>query len=286
MNTQDKIQQVLDITNLDWSVDKEQLVRPNGIPTDTFGLFRGDNGNQLHTGVKEGYQVYQNLEMVHDMIDVVGNYLHLDNMSQVKGGALQNGRKVFVSLPLESIGIGNNNDTLKRYITFLNSHDGSSSVCLGSSNTVVSCSNTFFMAAKELSKVRHTASMHNNIAFLKSNLSDAIEQEKTLVEAMQSLVDKPIDNDDILNMVDMVYNKEKLDYAEMSTRRKNQISSLMNDIQTEFDLKQGRDMWSLWNGITRHTNHTQSKDGMRNVMVGQGYKTNKETLDYALLSAK
>jgi len=281
MNGEQKIQEVLNLTGLNWLVEKDQLVRPNGIPTDTFGLFREGCGTQLNTGVKEGYQVYQNSELVHDMIDVVGDYLHLDNIKDVKGGNLQNGRKVFVSFPLESIGIGQNNDTLKRYITFLNSHDGSSSVCLGSSNEVVSCSNTFFSVAKELKKVRHTSSMSDNIQFLKTNLKDAIEQEKILVEAMQSLVGVEHTTDDFLNIVDLTYNQERLDYQELSSRRKNQIQSLTESIKHETDEK-GSDLWGLFNGVTYETNHKQGKDGLKNIMIGQGAKANKRALDYVL----
>jgi hypothetical protein len=281
MRNEEKIEQVLNLTGLNWEVEKDQLCRPSGIPTDTFGLFRGDNGTQLNTGVKQGYQVYQNAELVHDMIDVVGDYLQLDNMNSIKGGLLQEGRKVFVSFPLEQIGIGQNNDTLKRYITFLNSHDGSASVCLGSSNQVVSCSNTFFTVAKELKKVRHTQSMTDNINFLKTNLSNTIEQERTLVEAMQSLVGVPFDTDHFVDIVDLTYNNEKLDYNELSTRRQNQIQSLTTSIKDETAQK-GSDLWGLFNGVTYETNHNQGKDGLKNVMIGQGAKANKKALDYVL----
>jgi hypothetical protein len=277
---EEKAFEVLELTGLNWTVTKEQLQRQDGTPTESYGIFRNDNGIQLNTGVKEGYNVYQNFEMMHDMIDVIGNSLHLNNIKDVRGGSLQDGRKVFVSFPLESIGIGQNNDTLKRYITFLNSHDGSSSICLGSSNTVVSCSNTFFRVAKELNKVRHTASMNGKIHTLKMNLIDTIEQEKVLVEAMQSLVGKPFESDDFVNMVNMTYNKESLDYELLSTRKKNQIQQLQHDIQHEISEK-GSDMWGLWNGITLNQNHSV-KDGMRNIMTGQGLKIQNNTLDYAL----
>jgi hypothetical protein len=277
---EEKAFEVLELTGLNWTVTKEQLQRQDGTPTESYGIFRNDNGIQLNTGVKEGYNVYQNFEMMHDMIDVIGDSLHLNNIKDVRGGYLQDGRKVFVSFPLESIGIGQNNDTLKRYITFLNSHDGSSSICLGSSNTVVSCSNTFFRVAKELNKVRHTASMNGKIHTLKMNLIDTIEQEKVLVEAMQSLVGKPFESDDFVNMVNMTYNKESLDYELLSTRKKNQIQQLQHDIQHEISEK-GSDMWGLWNGITLNQNHSV-KDGMRNIMTGQGLKIQNNTLDYAL----
>jgi hypothetical protein len=45
-------------------------------------------------------------------------------------------------LPAEIIG----RSEVKRWLTCLNSHDGSTSVGFGSSNTVVVCQNTFFRA--------------------------------------------------------------------------------------------------------------------------------------------
>lgn len=280
MTREEKAFEVLQLTNLNWTVTKEQLQRQDGTPTDSYGIFRNDSGTQLNTGVKEGYNVYQNFEMMHDMIDVIGDSLHLNNIKDVRGGALQDGRKVFVSFPLESIGIGQNHDTLKRYITFLNSHDGSSSVCLGSSNEVVSCSNSFFRVASELSRVRHTASMNNKIHTLKSNLIDTIEQEKVLVEAMQSLVGVDIASKDVQHMMDLM-NPDKIKMEDMSTRKSNQIMQLGQDIHHEI-IEKGRDMWALFNGVTYFTNHSQAKDGLKNIMIGQGAKLNEKALDYAL----
>ena len=280
MTREEKAFEVLQLTNLNWTVTKEQLQRQDGTPTDSYGIFRNDSGTQLNTGVKEGYNVYQNFEMMHDMIDVIGDSLHLNNIKDVRGGALQDGRKVFVSFPLESIGIGQNHDTLKRYITFLNSHDGSSSVCLGSSNEVVSCSNSFFRVAAELSRVRHTASMNNKIHTLKSNLIDTLEQEKVLVEAMQSLVGVDISSKDVQHMMDLM-NPDKIKMEDMSTRKSNQIMQLGQDIQHEI-IEKGSDMWALFNGVTYFTNHSQTKDGLKNIMIGQGAKLNKQALDYAL----
>lgn len=282
MTREEKVFEVLELTNLNWTVTKENLLRQNGEPTESFGIFRNDNGLQLNNGVKEGYHVYQNFEMMHDMVDIIGDNLHLNNIKDVKGGQLQGGKKVFVSFPLESIGIGQNNDTLNRYITFLNSHDGSSSVCLGSSNTVVSCSNSFFRVAAELSRVRHTASMKDKIHILKMNLIDTIEQEKILVEAMQSLVGVTANDEDV-NQILKLINTEQLPLNELSTRKANQIIALDNAIGSEMYQK-GNDLWGLFNGMTWHNQHNH-KDPARNQMVGQGYKLNNAALDY-VLSAK
>ena len=123
--------------------------------------------------------------------------------------------------------------------------------------------------------------MSDNIQFLKTNLKDAIEQEKILVEAMQSLVGVEHTTEDFLNIVDLTYNQERLDYQELSSRRKNQIQSLTESIKHETDEK-GSDLWGLFNGVTYETNHKQGKDGLKNIMIGQGAKANKRALDYVL----
>ena len=280
MTKEEKVFEVLQLTNLNWTVNKEQLNRQDGTPTNSFGIFRNDNDIQLNSGVKEGYQVYQNYELIHDMIDIVGENLQINSIKDVRGGQFQEGKKVFVSFPLESVGIGQNNDVLKRYITFMNSHDGSSSVCLGSSNEVLSCSNSFFRIARGLNKVRHTQSMQQKINALKSDLKNTLEQELILIDAMKELVNKPINSGDINSIVSLL-NEDNINYEDLSSKKKNSIMDLETSIMSEISQK-GSDMWALFNGMTYFTNHKQSKEGLKNVMIGSGSKLNNKALNYAI----
>lgn len=274
MRTAEQFEQALEVleaTNLNWTVKKENLLRPNLEPTDAYGLFHSKSGDHLGT-VKQGYQVYQNYEMVEDILSIESNV----DMANINGDQLQDGRKVFVSIPLETLSIGKN-DGIKRYITYLNSHDGSSSVCMGITNKVISCSNMFYTLAKDMDKVRHSLNMKDKLAILKGNLKDTIEQEKLMMEAMQVLTTIPARLSDVDHMVKKLIPKKE----DESKYRKNQRDKLLTCIESEMDSK-GKTKWGLFNGVTAYTNHVQSKDQVKNIMLGQGYKMNKIAFETSL----
>lgn len=262
--------EVLEQTNLNWTVKKENLLRPTLEPTDSYGLFHSKSGEHLGT-VKQGYQVYQNWELVEDILSITDV-----DLSNINGDQLQDGRKVFVSIPLETLSIGKN-DGIKRYITYLNSHDGSSSVCMGITNKVVSCSNMFYTVAKDMGKVRHSLNMKDKLAILKGNLKDTIEQEKLMMEAMQVLSMKEARLSDVDHMIKKLIPKQN----DESKYRKNQRDKLLTCIESEMDSK-GKTKWGLFNGVTYYTNHIQNKDQVKNIMLGQGYKMNKTAFETVL----
>jgi hypothetical protein len=70
---------------------------------------------------------------------------------------------------------------------------------------------------------------------------------------------------------------------ESSTRRTNMVSKFNKSVESEF-LTQGKNLWGLFNGVTRYTNHEMSirkeSDKQSNVMVGQGAKLNHAAFEY------
>lgn len=257
---------ILEKTNLNWTVKKEALLRPNLEPTNSYGLFHSKTDVQLGT-VKEGYQVYQNYEMVQDITS-----LQSVDLENVKGGQFKGGKQVFVSIPLEVSAIGRG-DEIERYITFLNSHDGSSSICLGITNKVLSCSNMFYTVSKGLSKVRHNAKMKKNLNDLKLAIAETIEQEKTLIEAFNVLNKTEIQSNEVDEMINAMI-PESNDEKEHVKKQRYQLEDC---VYSEMQLK-GNTKWGLFNGVTYYTNHIQSKHQVKNIMTGKGYRMNNEAI--------
>lgn len=282
MNNSDNLNLVLDImnnNNLSWKVEKEQLLRQNGDPTNTWALFRGDNGHQLNRGVGEAYTVYQNWNMIADLVDVVGDYLQLDNVDKVVANEMQGGRKIALHFPVEEMLINHKqSDVLKRYITITNSHDGTSSVAFGSSNTTVSCQNMFHKVNKGLNKVRHTKNMADYLRTLKTNMKDSIEMEKVMTDEILNLIGQPIEISDITNMKETLMNPKGLSRDEMPAQRHNIMQDLTLDIATEIEDK-GFDKFGLFNGVTKYNTHTaRTKDRAKHIYTGSGYKDNNLAL--------
>ena len=76
-------------------------------------------------------------------------------------------------------------------------------------------------------------------------------------------------------VVDLVSKVLKVNPDEKaSTRKSNQVRQMAQDIRTDIN-QHGDNLWGLFNGITRYTNHSQvkSEKSLENVMVGAFAKT-------------
>jgi len=266
-----KVFNLLDANGLNWNVKKEPLfakIGENEIMTDNFGTFRSDNDGHLGT-VKDRYEIFQNSELAETLVDACDGM----NLEVKKGGTLQGGKKVFMQIVLPDSSVGNSG--IKRYLTALNSHDGSSSIGFGTTNQVVFCSNTFHSAMKDVQGIRHTTSYSERVKDAVESIRQAITGESLLMDNFNRMSDIKIADDKYV--IDLVQKILKVDPSEKaSTRKTNQVTQMAQDIRTDIN-QHGNNLWGLFNGITRFTNHSQVKTekSLENVMVGTGARMNE-----------
>ena len=245
---------------LDWSVNKVQLCLPDGTPVNHYANQRSDNKEVLHV-VSEGYSVLQNEELV-ELCETVAKTF---DYKVHKGGALNGGRKVYVQLETDSVhGIGDNNDTVNRYITAINSFDGSTAVAFGSLGFTISCQNTFFAAARHenMTRIKHTSNMKERIESAMRQVEQIRIEENTLYSKffkMASVQATPEHVRQVLKRATEVdVFKTIAENKDMhSTRKLNIAESLMASIQKETAYK-GMTLWGLMSGVTHYTSHVQS----------------------------
>lgn len=267
--TANKVFDVLTETGLNWSVRKEELVTSSGLITPNAGIFRNDNNAWLGT-VSKKYTPYQNQDLVTTIVEASEHI----GLSIANGGALQNGKRVFVQLELRPEFIGNSE--VKRYITALNSHNGLASIAFGSSNTVVACSNTFFKVYSELQKFRHHSNAHDKIKLAILELKNTIKEDVRLMETFKLMSSLPIQDEIVANVVKKCFSIDlDKNQSELTSRQIKKTETIISAIETEQKLE-GNTLWGLFNGITRFTNHhsTSSINKQDYVMAGQGYITN------------
>ena len=124
------------------------------------------------------------------------------------------------------------NDTVKRWLTAINSHDGSTSIGFGSANTVVICQNTFYKAFKEVEKFRHTLSAKQRVDAAKIHLMATLNSDNHLMEQYSRMADfKSAGHEKIFEKI--VKNLFKVDAStvenkDVSTRKANQIDKFNN----------------------------------------------------------
>jgi hypothetical protein len=147
-----KVNEILVAHNLDFRIEKERLLSATGKETPFFGLFNDKTGECINS-VKEGYTVSQNDEIVELVLNGIKGF---GELSVTKAGALNGGRKVFLQLGIDGMSkVGD--ERIKRYVTIIDSNDGSTGLSVGIGELVMSCSNQFFKFYKSgQSKLRHT----------------------------------------------------------------------------------------------------------------------------------
>jgi hypothetical protein len=202
----------------------------------------------------KNYTVLQNWELAELITEVAGKF----DMDVAKGGMFNNGGKVYLQIATGTLkGIGINNDTVKKYITAINSHDGSTSLGFGMTNTTISCANTFHAAYRSVeNKIRHTSSMKDRVDALSQQFAQVQEDEKTLYEKFFKLADAPAGINEIQQVVQMttaVDLNQKVEDNDYSTYQLNQAKQLAARISEEMTIK-GETLWGLFSGVTKYTN--------------------------------
>jgi len=276
MNKQEKTFNLLEATGLNWTVNKEKLFTANGLETNSYGIFRNDDNNWLGT-VGNKYTPMQNWELAETIIEATEGI----GLVTTRGGQLKNGSKVYLqaALPDEFVG----RSSIKRHITALNSHDGTTSIGFGSSSTVVVCENTFFHAYKDLDKFRHFASAGESIKAAIADLRKALELDQSLMDSFKRMADMEMKDEIVERVIRKLFAVDpSASQKDYSSRKINQINAFASALNTEITLE-GKTVWGLFNGVTRYTNHIAAPSDKEKkdeyLMSGAGYKMSNVAYD-------
>lgn len=269
MTKYQKVFELLEESKLNWSVTKEALLTADGKETKSFGIFRNDTNEWLGT-VGKGYTPFQNSTLAETIVEASDSI----NIKTNKGGLLGGGKKVYLQAELPDEFIGKS--AVKRFITALNSHDGTTSIAFGSSSTVIICQNTFYRAYGELSKFHHTSSAKERIEIAIQDLRQTLLLDEKLFANFKRMADLPIKDEAIERVIRRIFGvAPDTKYKDISTRKKNQIESFAGALDKEIKLE-GKTIWGLFNGVTRYTNHiaapAESDKKLDYLMDGGGYK--------------
>ena len=279
--TEKQLERGMNIANLlsdtgnAWNVVDKPLVALDGdeypiqtLKTNSRGLFRSDNKENLGV-VGARYEVMQNEILAETLVDIQSQF-----GGDLRGGNLQGGKKVFFQLSLPQANIGNyQNNGVKRYISCLNSHDGSTSIGFGSTNEVVICSNTFHTALDDINKFRHTASASERLAQAIEGFEKAMNSEAMIIDTFKIMATAPIEKTIVEKVINNLFNPKGK--TEVSTRTKNNVQMFGKAYTIEKEQKKEDTLWTLFNAVTRYTNHMEKKEkDLNHLMVGAGYKKN------------
>jgi hypothetical protein len=289
---QEQVDKILTENGLDFHIDKVPLVIPTEFAnvhkeTPYYGLVNSKTGQCIHA-VKKGYVPSQNREVVEMVLKGI-DQVKGQQLSVHKAGSIQGGKRIFIQLALEGEAhVGD--DTLKKYITIIDSNDGSTGLSVGIGDITMSCMNQFFYFYKNGNRFRHSASLSEKLRGIPSEIETALAESFRMIERYQTLARTPLTAKLADQLVKHLLGVDRLasaqDIAELSTRKKNQMDMLHEMIEIETTQK-GDTLWGLHSGVTRYTTHgksTPKRDNgfIESQMIGGNAKMNLKSLDFVL----
>jgi len=255
----ERINSILDETNLNWTVREEKLTTESGIIVPNKKAIIREDINEVLSVHGDGYFIYQNhqlMELLDKVSDKVGLPIH-------KGGYFGNGEKLYIQLKSDDMIL--NTDRIEGFITGVNSFDGSTSLAFGLSNITISCMNTFYSAFRSLNtKVRHTKNMIYKLDEICIGLEKVISKEKTMFQEIKKLSETRYSKETEDWVTRLLFNLENdielEDTENISKTTQNKISKFYVDLNGEIRQK-GDNLWGLFSGVTKYTTHSVSKEG-------------------------
>ena len=258
INMENRIDNVLNQTGLNWTVRQESLTTESGIIIPKQKAIVREDTNEVLSIHGEGYYPFQN----HQLIETLDRVSQQIGLPIHKGGSFGNGQKVFIQLKSNDLKLGN--DRIEGFITGINSFDGSTSLAFGPSNVTISCQNTFFAAFRSMdTKVRHTKNMVLRVDEICRGLERVIEEEQVMFQDIKRMSETRLNKKQedwvtrtLFNiMKDVDLNNEE----QVSTVTRNKLTRFYVDLNGELREK-GDNLWGLFSGVTKYTTHSLTKN--------------------------
>ena len=267
MEQNNRITEILDKSNLNWSVRSESITTESGIILGGYSAIVRDDTNTPLSVRSDGYHPYQNYQLI-ELLDRVSQQTGLELK---KGGFFKEGARVYIQLKSNDLKL--NNDRVEGYLTGINSFDGSTSLAFGPSNITISCQNSFFAAFREMdTKIRHTKNMIIKVDEVCRSLEGVLQEEKKVFDNIVQLSETRYDDLFKDNVIKKLFNIDKdvdlNDEKALHTVTRNRLSRFYIDLNGELNQK-GDNLWGLFSGVTKYTTHSLTKgDNSENKMFG------------------
>jgi len=285
MQREVELENMLKESGLDFKIEKRQLLDSQDLKkTPYYGLKNMKTGVHIHC-VKKGYVVSQNEDIIRAVLKGIRGF---GDIKVGFGGSINGGRKIFIQL--EIIGIeAFGDDKMTKYITIIDSNDGSQAVSVGIGNKMASCTNqTYYFYKHGFSKIRHSKTLEEKMEELPYLITVAMQEHLKMTELYKSFQSTPITIDLAYRMqetiLDASIDMEADLFKELSTYKQNQVKKLNKAIFKEISEK-GNTVWGLYNGVTRWTTHDRTVPKRENgrlesLMMGTAYKENLKALEF------
>lgn len=220
-------------------------------------IVNGSTGEVLNTP-KPGYTPLHNSQLE--------DAAHM--MAQASGGTVegfetfQGGRKVLAFVKAENHTGSINGNKIEDYIVIGNSHDGSSSIFIGTSTTLLRCTNQFSDIQRDFN-IRHSGEIAVKFEEAVAHYKRYYAQKELMYQRFTDMSNVKIDKALVDSLTDRLFDvdREAINKGEieLSTRKANQLDSFQVSLDREMtDL--GSNLWGFFNAVTHYTTHRKGVD--------------------------
>lgn len=258
--------EALRLGGLDWTVEKRPLYLADGTPVQgAFAIVRIKDGAPLGV-VGDRYLPVQNEEAFSFLDALVGSGQAVwDTAISVKGGRIVAG---LVSLGEAGIVVRGQKDRRYRYLTIINSHDGTAPVRVFPTDVRVVCANTVALATSTADRrltvsIRHTGDINHKREQAAHTLAAASEHFQRYYEWLRALAEIEATPQRINETIDAIIPEPPSDASKRALNgRERAVALLTAGLREEVALLPqwtatggGPSAYELWNAVTRAVDH-------------------------------
>lgn len=292
MENKKQVSEILTKHGLDFKIEKIPLSgidsKGNQVITPYFGLLNTKTMEVINT-CKLGYHVSQNEDIV-DMV-LKGTAKFGSKLNVTKAGSINGGRRVYLQLQIDGNGkVGD--DIVTQYVTIIDSNDGSTSLSVGIGDMNMWCGNQFFKFYKAgEAKFRHTATLEQKIASIPQLIETALSKSVKQIEIYNKFISTSLTQGLADKLVKEVLGYDRLitsqsEIEKLNNRSIGMMDTLYSDIEAEIN-HSGKNLWSLFGGVTRYTTYHQSipkrVNGREESLInGTGYQKAIKAFEFLL----
>lgn len=291
LSINDQVNKILVENGLDFTIEKEELKGvTSGRETPYFGLYNSKTGECINS-VKKGYTISQNHDIVRLVLEGVKEFG--DTLRVVKAGQIKGGSRVYIQLEISGLSKVGKSE-IKKYVTVIDSNDGTTGLSVGIGDHTFGCENQFYKFYKKgQSKFRHTASITERMAEIPQLVELALQESMNLIKVYRHFLSTPLTKKLSENFLKEVMKYDKLlsmeeikEKLSVNGKGLSNLQSLENMITLETADK-GMNLWGLHSGVTRWTTHSKKgpkRDNgfIESMLTGNSYNINNRSYNFAV----
>lgn len=291
----------MEISGLNWTVSKTSSVHAGDAQSDDYNAIIRDDNNTILSIQSPDYQVIQNSE-VFDMAYNLGADIKVESALSMNGG-----RRLVVLCNTGTMDGASSNDTIEKYMAFINSHDGTLAHSVMPTSIRIVCQNTLSMAMasgyKKAFRITHTGDIKKKQQAMADALKFYQQTGKLFEEKVSTLVRKELTKADIQKFwmdvwgmleTPIVTNpqteSEYSNYLKATTTIAKWAETFDSERQS---LNSTANMWLVANAVTKELQHRIPARGKKptfesaayNNLLGKNQDATIDVMKYALTFA-